>query len=126
MGGVALYRLRGPLRQAARVTGVYPDTWAGPRVRYLRRDCTGGLLFVDVQADPGLIQAAQTVTAFVRGRTVARVVLRSNESTLVAPLRPRGGTCSVDFVTSPTAVPRHGDLRRLGVHFRALRYVPPA
>jgi hypothetical protein len=126
MGGVALYRLHGPLRQATRVTGVYPDTWAGPRVRYVRRDCTGGLLFVAVQADPGLIRRAQTVTAFVRGRTVARAVLRGDERTLVAPLRPRAGTCSLEFATSPTAVPRHGDSRRLGVHFRALRFVPPA
>jgi hypothetical protein len=123
---VAVWKLDGPLRQATRVTGIYPDTWAGPHVTYVRRDCIGGLLFVDLQADPGLISARQTVTAVVRGRVAARAVLHGNAKTLVAPLRPRRGTCRIDFATSPTAVPRHGDLRRLGVHFRTMRYVPPA
>jgi hypothetical protein len=124
--GVVLYRLDGPLRQATRVTGVYPDTWAGPRVRYLRRDCPGGLLFADLQADPSLVSGTQTVTASSFGRFAGRAVLHGNATTLVVRLRARRGTCSVDFVTAPTAVPGHGDLRRLGVHFRALRYTPPA
>lgn len=123
---VALFRLHGPLRQATRVSGIYPDTWAGPRVHYLRRACHGGTLSIDLQADPGLISGPQVVTARERANIVASARLHGDATTLVVPLRAQGGTCSVDFTTTPTAVPRHGDLRRLGVHFLALRYAPAA
>jgi hypothetical protein len=73
-----------------------------------------------------LVQRAQTVSAFSGGARVGRARLTGDATTLVVPLRPRNGTCSIEFTTTPTAVPHHGDLRRLGVHFRALRYTPAA
>ena len=66
--GVFLYRLDGPLRQNTLVTGLYADTWSGPRVTYLRRVCTGGWLSVALGSDASLVHAAQTVTATSAGR----------------------------------------------------------
>jgi len=124
--GMSVYRLAGPLRQAIRVTGLYPDTWSGSHVRYARRSCTGGTLTAALEADRGLTREPQQVTARVLGRTVASVRLRANSASLVVPLRSRKGECMVDFRVAPTIVPGGADTRRLGVHFRSLRYAPPA
>jgi 4-amino-4-deoxy-L-arabinose transferase-like glycosyltransferase len=123
--GVAVWRLRGPLRQATQVTGLYPDSWSGPYVRYFRRACEGGTLRAVVQSDPSLIRRPQTVTALVNDRLVARARVGAEPASLVVPLRPRGGRCTVDYVVKPTAVPGHGDPRQLGVHFLALEFTPP-
>ena len=123
--GVAVWRLRGALRQATQVNGLYPDSWSGPYVRYLRRSCEGGALRAVVQSDRTLIRRPQTVTALVNGQTVARVRVANDPASLVVPLRPRGGRCIVDYVIKPTAVPGHGDPRQLGVHFLALEFAPP-
>ncbi|MDX6397120.1 MAG: Dolichyl-phosphate-mannose-protein mannosyltransferase, partial [Gaiellaceae bacterium] len=52
--GVAVYQLAGPLHAATHVTGLYPDTWSGPAVTYVRRDCTGGILRTHLRSDPSL------------------------------------------------------------------------
>ncbi len=123
--GVAVWRLDGPLRQATQVTGLYPDSWSGPYVRYERRACKGGMLRAVVQSDRSLIRRPQTVTALVNKQMAARARVGTEAASLVVPLRPRGGRCIVDYVVKPTAVPGHGDPRQLGVHFLALEFTPP-
>jgi hypothetical protein len=123
--GMTVWRLRGPLRQASQVTGLYPDSWSGPYVRYSRRACEGGTLRATVQSDPKLIRRPQTVTALVNGRLAAKTSVGAEAANVVVPLRPHGGRCAVDFVVKPTAVPGNGDPRRLGVHFLALEFTPP-
>lgn len=131
--GVLLYRVDGALRQVSRVEGLYPqDTWSGPSVTYTRLACGGGVLTVLLQSDPGLFERAQTVTASVRGRRVARVQVQPvGTRVLRVPLEPRGGTCVARFEISPTAIPavvtggKSQDARVLGIHFNRFSYAPP-
>ena len=128
--GLILYRVGGPLRQLSHVEGLYPgDTWSGPEVTYTRLDCRGGSVAVTLQSDPALFTAPQRVTAFVGGRAVARAaVAPRGVTTLTAPLRPSGSTCTARFVVARTLVPRevtrgaNPDPRRLGLHFNAFAY----
>jgi Dolichyl-phosphate-mannose-protein mannosyltransferase len=127
--GVFLYEVDPPLRSTTRVTGLHPnDTWSTGHVTYERLACAGGALTLLLHSDPHVFQRPQTVTARIGGDVAARWTLvprvRGQERTV--RLRPDRGVCRVDFTVSPTAVPGHGDLRRLGIHFSAFRYRPPA
>jgi hypothetical protein len=126
-----LYELAGPLRSRTKVTGVYADTWSGPRVTYTRHDCEGGVLRVQLRGDPSLFTEPQTVAAGIGGEAAGRVTLRPNEEReLAVTLRPRNENCVVEFSISPTRVPAevsdaNSDTRELGVHFDRFHYVGP-
>jgi hypothetical protein len=125
--GIFLYRLAGPLRSTTHVTGLYAnDTWSGPRVVYRRMACRGGSLTVLLHSDVHLFLTPSLVVARsgnnVRSR---RVPSEGRAYPLTVPLTPQAGVCTVRFTVSPTKVPGHGDLRRLGLHFSAFRYRPP-
>ncbi len=123
--GLTLYRTNGALISTTRVTGVYNDQWSGPEVGYERMRCRGGTLRVTVEGDPGLSEKPQTVVATGGSRRVVAVVPPRELVTLVVPLEPRAGVCSVRFVVSPTKVPGPQDMRELGTHFRAFEYDAP-
>jgi hypothetical protein len=116
---VAVWKLDGPLRSTTRVTGVYGDTWSGPFVTYTRRHCAGGRLRVLLQSDSHLLRRPQRI----RANGVVERIPPGESAALVLPLRATGGRCTVHFAVSPTAVPGHGDPRRLGVHFTSFEYV---
>jgi hypothetical protein len=124
--GVALFRVDGPLVVPTHVSGLYPnDTWSGRRVTYTRTHCTGGHVTVALGSDPGLFARPQIVTAREQGRVVGRARIDpAGTGQLVAPLRPLGSVCTVRFDVARTAVPGHGDPRRLGAHFFAFDYGP--
>ena len=132
--GMVLLRVPGVLRQTQLVSGLYAaDTWSGPRVRYERLRCRGGLLLVALDTDRQLFRRPQLVTARAGGRRFATrlVPALGTRTTFPVPLR-RGadGRCTVDFTVAPTAVPAQRlagstDTRVLGAHFLAFRYVPP-
>jgi hypothetical protein len=129
--GVTLYRTEGPLVLAARIEGLHPnDTWSGPVVTYTRLACDGGQLVVNVTSDPALFSTAQTLTASVDGREVSRATVEPTavDQEVVVPLEADGGTCTVVFEVSPTAVPDEldgrGDTRELGLHFTSFTYRP--
>lgn len=126
--GVAVYRVRGPLRQATRVRGLYPDYWSGPRLDYLRRDCSGGRLAVTLQGDVNLFTKPSHITVLSRGKVIAgtTVAQLAPQRVLSVPLRAHNGTCAATFLVSPTAVPGGGDDRRLGVRVLKLTYTPRA
>ena len=126
--GLTLWQVAGPTARKVDVTwtGLYPnDTWSGPTVSYVRRNCTAGVLQVSLHSDASLFGAPQTVAASVAGRPVARVRFQApDDAVLRVPLEPDDGVCRVTFDVSPTAVPGGGDSRRLGVHFDAFNYEP--
>jgi hypothetical protein len=116
------------LRQAQWVRGVYPDYWAGPRVEYLRRGCTGGTLAVKLQGDANLLTQPSHVVARSDGKVVARTIVaqRAPEQVFRVPLRPHHGECTATFNVSPTTVPGGGDDRRLGIRVLDLHFTPRA
>jgi hypothetical protein len=127
--GLVLYRVDGPLVVLTRVTGLYPDTWAGRRVTYRRLRCTGGNLSVRLGTDEHLFSTAQVVTATSGGRVVGRIrIAPSGQPTLKVPLRPDArGACRVTFTMAQLRVPalvQRGstDTRRLGAHFFAIDF----
>lgn len=126
--GLTLWQVAGPAAHRVDVswTGLYPnDTWSGPTVGYLRRNCTRGLLQVSLHSDASLFGGPQTVVASVDGRPSGRVRFQApDDAVLRVPLQPRNGSCRARFDVSPTAVPGGGDSRRLGVHFDAFNYEP--
>jgi hypothetical protein len=121
-----LYRVNGPLRQLAFIEGLYPqDTWSGRNVTYTRHDCRGGTLEVELQSDPALFDAPNTVTAQVGGRVAARTkVWPTLTHTMRVPLRADDDSCVVRFDVEKTAVPSTDDPRELGVHFNRFTYRP--
>jgi len=128
--GLVLYRIDGPLVVLTRVTGLYPDTWAGRRVTYRRLRCAGGHLAVRLGTDEHLFATSQVVTATAGGRVVGRIrVAPSEQPTLQVPLRPDARrTCSVSFTMAQLRVPAlvqpgSKDTRRLGAHFFAIDFV---
>jgi hypothetical protein len=131
--GIFLYELDGPLRSAAKITGLYPgDTWSGAQVTYTRHDCVGGTLSAKLRGDPSLFTQPQTVTARVEGEVAGRVTFKpTEERELVVALRPREENCVVEYSVSPTGVPaeltlgRNPDTRVLGVHFDRFDYARP-
>lgn len=125
--GLTLWRLDEPLvASQTRISGLYPnDTWSGRRVTFTRRNCRGGTLRVSLGSDPALFDEAQTVTARVAGRAVARERIGpTDEVAMVVRLRPRDGECRVVFEVAETKVPaevlggENADTRELGAHFR--------
>ena len=132
--GMALWRLSGPLSSRERITGLYPDTWSGPSVRWRLLRCRPGTLAVTVHSDPSLFSGRQIVSAYAAGRElepVAAVEFAAAEhATVTRPVAPRrDGSCSVRFGVQPTAVPAEvlpgsTDRRRLGAHFDAFVYRP--
>ncbi len=126
--GTFVYRLRGPLRQAVRIRGWYPDFWAGPRLSYVRRGCVGGTLAATLQGDVNLIAKPSHVVVRERGAVVKRIVVQplADQRVLKVPLRAHGGVCKATFSISPTKVPGAGDERRLGVRFLSFAYKPHA
>jgi len=117
--GVTLFRVDGPLIVPTRVTGVYPDSWSGRHVTYVRRPCTGGTLNVTLGSDATLFPRPQVVVTGDR-----RIVVPPTGTTTASlPLRPTGrGVCTVAFAVPHTKVPGHGDERALGVHFLSFDY----
>ena len=84
-----------------------------------------------MHSDATLFPGPQTVVATAGGREVARVRFQAPaDARLRVPLEPLAGTCTIDFLVTPTAVPRdviggeNVDTRRLGVHFDAFNYEP--
>jgi hypothetical protein len=126
--GVYVYRLNGPLRQAVWVRGLYPDYWAGPRIEYLRRNCTGGRLAVKLQGDANLFSRPTRVVVRSHGKVVARTTVAQLAPELLfnVPLRPRNGACTATFDISPSKAPGGGDNRRLGTRVLDMTYTPRA
>jgi hypothetical protein len=125
--GVALYRVLGPFRAAARIDGVYAgDTWSTGHVRYVRRACGGGTLAVSLVSDGTLFPHGQHVAVAVNGRPAGRIaVARGGAASRTIKLHPRAGRCVAAFTVSPTKVPGHRDRRVLGIHFQTFSYTPP-
>jgi hypothetical protein len=127
--GMTLYRAQRPLRLAAKIDGVYPDTWSGPTVTYQRFHCRPGTLTSVMLSDRDLHPQPQTIVATEGTREVGRFVYKPGLVTrrMTVPLRPVGGTCTVNF-NVPTAVPldvtKQPDTRALGVRFLAFDYRP--
>jgi Dolichyl-phosphate-mannose-protein mannosyltransferase len=123
--GYGLYRVNGPLVVLSSVAGLYPDTWSHRYVTYRLVDCTGGRLSVQLQSDPSLFKAANTVTATEDGHVVGSTTVSPMAlPTLTVPLHPSNGVCTVRFRVSkllnPSRVePGSTDNRLVGVHFLA-------
>jgi hypothetical protein len=133
--GITLWRVNPPLVSAVRVDGLYPgDTWSGKTVRYVRRRCRPGRLFVALTSDPSLFLVPQTIIARANGKVVARARLDPARLLVLAlPVAPSSGLtdeCRVDFTVTPTAVPaevtagENPDARVLGAHFNRFVYRP--
>ncbi len=132
---MVLYRVDGPLRQIARVSGVYGDTWSGKDVTYTRLDCRGGSLAVQLQSDSNLFTRPNVVTASSGTRSATNhlssaTVPVTGRATMRVPLSPVDGRCVVRFHVADTAVPTvvlgppNTDTRELGVHFNRFTYRP--
>ena len=132
---MVLYRVDGPLRQIARVSGIYGDTWSGKDVTYTRLDCRGGTLAVQLQSDANLFTRPNVVTASSGSRSVPRTLTSvtvpvTGTATMRVPLSPADGRCVVHFRVADTAVPAvvlgppNTDTRELGVHFNRFTYRP--
>jgi hypothetical protein len=119
--GMVLYKVVGPLIINRRLTGLYPDGWSGPQVRYERTSCPGGRLRLRLRSDPILFSTPQSVVATIDGREASRITLQpgSGYQPFSVPL-PKG-PCSVTITVSPTASPAEvfgsSDARELGVRF---------
>jgi hypothetical protein len=127
--GLVLYRVNGPLVVLTRVTGLFPDTWAGRHVTYRRVQCTGGHLAVRLGTDEHLFSTPQVVTATTAGKVVGRIsVAPTAQPTFRVPLHPDArGVCSVTFTIAQLRVPArvqpgNTDTRRLGAHFFAIDF----
>jgi hypothetical protein len=115
--GINLWKIDGAIRPLTQVTGLYPGgTWSGAAVDYRRLHCAGGSVRVTLLGDAGLFARMQ----MVRAGGVERLVTPGIPATMTVPLT----RCRVRFVVSPTAVPGHGDPRRLGIHFLSFEYLP--
>jgi len=124
--GMVLRQTDGLVRIAYHVTGVFPDTWSGRRITYVRLRCSGGTVSVSLASDPNLFSGSQTVSA--AGRTLT--FDPSQSPIFTVPLHAKGGVCRVAFTVTPTAVPALSvagstDTRVLGAHFLAFRYAAP-
>ena len=132
--GTALWRLTGPLSSRAVITGLYPDTWSGPHVRWRLLRCEGGTLTVTVHGDPSLVNRPQRLRATSRsdaGGVDALVAVPPTGERVSLPIRvaPVDGRCTVDYTVTPTAnpsevIPGSTDDRELGLHFDAFLWEP--
>ncbi len=137
--GTALWRLTGPLSSRAKITGLYPDTWSGPHVRWRLQRCEGGRLTVTVHSDPSLFRQSQTLRfatdASMRGAAIVPLIgtmsvpPTGKPASVAIPVQPRNGVCTVTFDISPPAspsevIPGSTDDRELGLHFDAFLWEP--
>jgi hypothetical protein len=124
--GLRLYGVGGLLRQLSFIDGLYPrDTWSGKHVTYMRHDCGGGTLEVELESDPALFSDPNTVTARIGDRVVARTrVFPTLTKKLRVPLEADGDRCVVRFTVEKTAVPSEDDPRELGIHFNRFEHRP--
>ena len=132
--GTALWRLTGPLSSREELSGIYGDTWSGPRVRWRLIRCEGGRVTVTVHSDPSLFTDAQRLSAVTRRPGAAsaawtRVPPTGERVSVGVPAAPVHGTCTVDFTVTPTAnpsdvIPGSTDDRELGLHFDAFAWEP--
>ena len=133
---MTLWRLDGPLSSRATITGLYPDTWSGPHVRWRLLRCEGGTLTVTVHSDPSLFDRAQTVSVSPSssrsGAAAVWLVSPTGErESFDVRVEPQGSACTADFDVSATAnpsevIPGSTDDRELGLHFDAFAYEPEA
>jgi hypothetical protein len=129
--GTQLLRVDGPLRIGNVIRGLYPgDTWSRGRVEFLRRECAGGSVDVQLLGDGRLFPRGQFVTARSGSRVVRVRVPPGATTTATVPLVPIRGRCRATFDVSPTAVPAERipgsrDRRRLGLHFLSFAYREP-
>ena len=134
--GMTLWRLTGPLSSRETITGLYPDTWSGPHVRWRLARCGPGTLSVTAHTDPSLFDRAQTVSVSPSssrsGASALWLVPPTGErESFDVRVEPQNGICTADFEISPTANPSDvspgsTDDRELGVHFDAFAYEPDA
>ena len=130
--GMRLYRATGRYDRLDQiVNGIYPDTWSGGELQYVRYGCRGGTLGVVLSSNRLVHPDDQVVTAAVDGRTVARRVItpaRDLGRRMSIPLKSDGGQCTVAFTITPTAQPdkalHNGDRRELGIQFTRFSYQP--
>ena len=121
---MAVYRVDGLLRTTTSITGWYGDTWTAPHLDWTRHACTNGLLKVPVHSNPQLF-AGVTQRIAVSGTTVPFVVRLPSTAakTIVVHLKPRDGTCRINFDITPARQPP-GDPRTLGILAAGFEYVP--
>jgi glycosyltransferase involved in cell wall biosynthesis len=130
---LALYRVRGPVRLAFRITGWYDDGWTGSEVTWSRGQCAAGAgLRFDVHGDAGLFKGVVQHVA-VSGTTQAQTfaVHPGDEPRVhTLDLQPSNGHCTVHFRISPVRVPadypqlHNQDNRLLGVRIDYFTYRP--
>jgi hypothetical protein len=126
--GESLWRLRGPLFSTTTVHGLFPDTWSGKHVTWIRRRCRGGVLSVTLNSGPELFTGPNRVDAEIGGKRYSAPVARLGLSKLRVPIPAGVSTCIVHFTVARTLVPsivtngRNGDTRRLGAHFNIFEY----
>jgi hypothetical protein len=129
--GMLLLRIHGPLRLTTRILGMNPgtDRWSTDHVSWIRSDCRGGTLTVQLATDPTTFPRGQTIS--ISGTTAPqRVVLNKAASAKAAtiPLRSIGGVCRADFRVRPAVVPAQvprlhsSDTRLLGAHFYSFSF----
>jgi glycosyltransferase involved in cell wall biosynthesis len=130
--GLVLSRVNGPLRTSTAITGWYDDTWTGPTVTWLRRGCVRGVLRVPIHSDPTLFAGVVQQIAISGSTTPFVVSLPSSATakTIVVPLQPQGGVCSIRFTITPSRRPvdypalNNSDPRTLGVLASGFQYEP--
>ena len=119
--GMAVYRVDGIVRTAARVAGWYDDTWTAPTFSWRDRECRTGALRLPVRTSAGPPQRLTIGGDVRRARTIR--LAPETARILVVPLRPRGDDCTVRFGVDPA---RSGvnDPRTLGILVDGFQYVP--
>ena len=132
--GTALWRLTGPLSSRAAITGLYPDTWSGPRVSWRLLRCEGGRLTVTVHGDPSLVTEAQrlqgeTMSGGELDVALAVVPPTGERTSMDIDTAPEDGACTVVYTVDPTAnpsevIPGSTDDRKLGLRFDAFAWEP--
>jgi glycosyltransferase involved in cell wall biosynthesis len=128
---LVLYRVDGTLRTSGLVTGWSTDHWIGSRAVWSQSRCTGGSLHVPVHSDAGLF-AGTTQRIRITGTTPSQTVSLDpgGSKTIVAALRPVGGSCFVRIAVAPTRRPvdvpalHSQDARPLGVMVDSFDYEP--
>ena len=130
--GMTLYKTEGPLRIKGTLLGLYQDRWSGGAALWTQYGCRGGVLRAHVLSDPGLFhRGKQALAAQLDGKTIAQTTVSTTRAaTFSVPLPRRAhGTCAVNFLVNPTAVPDqvqpgNGDTRTLGIRFLGFDYEP--
>ncbi len=127
--GLNLVKTQGAWRALEATNGVMGDQWSGAEFTYVRYRCTGGMVEVTLESDPGLHLGPVNVTPMVndRARQVVAIPPRGITNVLTR-LEPKDGSCVVRYVVDPTAVPADvfggPDTRALGVLVRRITFIP--